>query len=97
MCVYVHMFCICVCVMCSCMFVTYFGHAMRKEGDCLEKELVQGTTPGARKQGKPTMWWMDNMEQWTGMPFKDLLLKTRDRRKWSRLVQEAINPGNEDG
>jgi len=34
---------------------------MRKEGDCLEKEIRQGTTPGARKQGKPRMRWIDNM------------------------------------
>jgi len=25
---------------------------MRKEGEYLEKEIMQGTTPGARKQGK---------------------------------------------
>src|SRR6218665_3411838 len=66
----------------------YFGHVMRKEGDCLEKEIMQ-ITPGPRKQGKPRMRWMDNMEEWTGMPFEDLLKKTRDRRKWSRLVHEA--------
>jgi len=35
------------------------------------------------------MRWMDNMEEWTGMPFEDLWKKTRDRRKWSRLVHEA--------
>jgi len=58
---------------------------------------MQGTRPGARKQGKPRMRWMDNMEQWTGMPFKDLLKKTRDRRKWSRLVHEATYPRIKDG
>jgi len=31
------------------------------------------------------------------MPFEDLLKKTRDRRKWSRLVHEATNPRTEDG
>jgi len=61
------------------------------------EEIMQGTTLGARKQGKPRMRWMDNMEQWTRMPFKDLLKKTRDRRKWSRLVHEATNPRIEDG
>ena len=70
---------------------------MRKEGDCLEKEIMQGTIAGARKQGKPRMRWMDNMEEWTGMPFEDLLKKMRDRRKWSRLVHEATNPRIEDG
>src|SRR6218665_118906 len=29
-------------------------------------------TPGARKQGKQRLRWMDNMEEWTGMPFEDL-------------------------
>src|SRR6218665_267143 len=81
--------------------LSYFGHVglglMRKEGDCLEKESMQGTTPGARKQGKPRMRWMDNMEEWTRMPFEDLLKKTRDRRKWSSLVHEATNPRIEDG
>src|SRR6218665_986536 len=43
-------------------------------------------------QGKTRMQWMDNMEEWTVMPFEDLLKKTRNRRKWSRLVHEAANP-----
>src|SRR6218665_364936 len=60
------------------------------------EEIMQGSTPGARKQGKPRMRWMDNMEEWTGMQFEDLLKKTRDRRKWSRLVHEATNPRIED-
>src|SRR6218665_474306 len=77
--------------------LSYFGHVMRKEGDCLEEEIMQGTTTGARKQGKPRMRWMNNMEEWTGMPFEDLMKKTRDRRKWSRLVHEATNPRIEDG
>ena len=37
---------------------------------------MQGTTPGAKIQRKPRMRWMDNMEEWTGMPFEDLLEKT---------------------
>src|SRR6218665_2239350 len=43
--------------------LSYFGHVMRKEGDCLEKEIMQGTTPGASKQRKPRMQWMDNMDR----------------------------------
>ena len=73
--------------------IIILGDVVRKGGDCLEKEIMEGTTPGARKQGKPRMRWM---EQWTGMPFKDLLKTTRDRRKWSRLVHEATNPRIED-
>ena len=59
--------------------LSYFGHVMRK-GDCLEKEIMQCTTRGARKQGKPRMRWMVNMKEWTGMPFEDLLKKTRQKK-----------------
>jgi len=43
--------------------LAYHGHTMRKQGSCLEKEIMQGTMPGARRQGRPGMAWMDNMER----------------------------------
>jgi len=60
---------------------------MRKEGDCLEKEIMQCTTPGARKQGKPRMRWMDNMEELTGMPFEDLLKSSQVKSSQNRLIE----------
>ena len=29
--------------------LAYYGHTMRKQGSCLEKEIMQGTMPGARR------------------------------------------------
>ena len=29
--------------------LSYYGHTMRKQGSCLEKEIMQGTMPGARR------------------------------------------------
>jgi len=29
----------------------YYGHTMRKQGSCLEKEIMQGTMPGAYRRG----------------------------------------------
>ena len=29
--------------------LAYYGHTMRKQGCCLEKEIMQGTIPGARR------------------------------------------------
>jgi len=29
--------------------LTHYGHTMRKQGSCLEKEIIQGTMPGARR------------------------------------------------
>ena len=43
------------------MKLAYYRHILRKKGDCLEKELIQGTTPGpSRTWGRPKMTWIDN-------------------------------------
>jgi len=31
--------------------LAYYGHTMRKQGSCLEKEIMQKTMPGARRRG----------------------------------------------
>jgi len=33
-----------------------------EQGDCLEKEIIQGTMPGARRQGRPRTAWTDNIK-----------------------------------
>ena len=33
--------------------LTYFGHIMRKKSESLEKQMMQGTTPGSRTRGRP--------------------------------------------
>jgi len=33
--------------------LAYYGHTMRKQGSCLEKEIMQGTMPGACRRGRP--------------------------------------------
>ena len=50
--------------------LAYYGHTMRKQGSCLEKEIMQGTMPGARRRGRPRIAWMDNIKTWTGLPVK---------------------------
>lgn len=60
----------------SCM---YFSHMMKKERNCLEKEIAQGLVPGATRQGRPRMRWIDNMEKWLRMSFDKLLGETKDR------------------
>jgi len=36
-----------------------YGYVMRKEGDCLEKEIMQGSVPGVRMQGRSHPYAMD--------------------------------------
>jgi len=38
-----------------------YSHTMRKQGSCLEKEIMQGTMPGARRRGRPRTAW----PEWT--------------------------------
>jgi len=42
--------------------LAYCGHTMRKQGNCLEKEIMQATMPGACRQGRPHMAWIDNIK-----------------------------------
>ena len=51
--------------------LAYYGHTIRKRGSCLEKEIMQGTMPGARRRGRPRTAWMDNIKTWTGLSVEE--------------------------
>jgi len=70
---------------------------MTKQGSCLEKEIMQGTMPGARSRGRPRTAWMDNIETWTGLSVEESIRMTDDRDKWRRYVHGVANPRIEDG
>jgi len=70
---------------------------MRKQGSCLEKEIKQGTMPGARRQGRPRTAWMDKINTWTGLSVEESIRMTEDRDKWRKYVHGVANPWIEDG
>ena len=43
--------------------LSYFGHVMRNNAESLEKQIMEGTTRGCRKRGRPKTTWMDNILQ----------------------------------
>ena len=45
--------------------LAYYGHTMRKQGSCVEKEIMQGTMSGVRRRRRPRTAWMDNIKTWT--------------------------------
>ena len=61
--------------------LAYYGHTMRKQESCLEKEIVQGTMPlpGAHRPGRPRTAWMDNINTWTGLSVEKSVRMTEDR------------------
>ena len=76
--------------------LAYYGHTMRKQGSCLEKEIMEGTMPGARRRGRPRTAWMD-IETWTGLSVEESIRMTEDRDKWRKYVYGVANPQIEDG
>ena len=75
----------------------YYGHTMRKQGSCLEKEIIQGTIPGARRRGRLRTAWMDNIKTWTGLSVEESIRMTEDKEKWRKYVHSVANPRIEDG
>ena len=73
------------------------GHTMRKQGSCLEKEIMQGTMTGARRRGRPRTAWVDNIKTWTGLSVEESIRMTEDRNKWRKYAHGVANPWIEDG
>jgi len=61
-----------------CVLAAHVSHTMRKQGSCLEKEIMQGTMPGARRRGRPRTAWMDYIKTWTGLSVEELVRMTED-------------------
>ena len=70
--------------------LAYYGHT-------LEKEIMHGTMPGARRRGRPRTAWMDNIKTWTGLSVEKSIRMTEDMDKWRKYVHGVANPGIEDG
>jgi len=76
------LYCICMSFLwsvCATYFLHLYGHTMRKQGSCLEKEIMQGTMPGARRRGRPHTAWMDNIKTCTGLPVEESVRMTGQR------------------
>ena len=70
--------------------LAYYGHTMRKQGSCLEKEIMQGTMSGARGRGKPRTAWVDNIKTWTGLPVEESVRMTEGRYKVTSMVWPTV-------
>ena len=77
--------------------LAYYGHTTRKQGNCLEKEIMQGTMPGARMRVRPRTAWIDNIKSWTGLSVEESIRMTEDRDKWRKYVHGVANPRIEEG
>jgi len=76
--------------------LAYYGHTTRKQGSCLEKEIVQGTMPGACGRVRPQTAWMDNIKTWTRFSVEESITVTEDRDKLRTYIHGVANPRIED-
>jgi len=58
--------------------MTYYGHIMRMKDKCLEKEIIQGTTPGDHTRGRLKTSCLGNIRLWTGLTMEELLRTVED-------------------
>jgi len=77
--------------------LAYYGHTMRKQGNCLENEIMQGTMLGARRRGRPRTAWIDNIKSWTGLSVKESIRMTEDRDKRRKYVRGVASPRIKEG
>jgi len=63
---------------------------MRKQGSCVEKEIKQGTMPGARRLGRPRTAWMDNIKTWTGLPVEESIRMTEINGESTSMVWPTL-------
>ena len=61
-----------------------------------EKEIMQGTMPGALRRGRPRTAWMDNIKTWSGLSAEESIRMTEDSDKWRKYVRGVENPRIED-
>jgi len=77
--------------------LAYCGHTIKKQGSCLEKEIMQRTMPGARRRGRPRTAWMDNINTWTGLPVEESIRITEDIDTWRMYFYGVANLRIENG
>jgi len=61
------------------------------------RQTIANTMPGARRQGRPCMAWINNIKTWTGLPVEESVRMTEDRNKLRKFVHGVANPRIKDG
>ena len=66
---------------------------MRKEGENLEKTVIQGSVPGKRESGRSRKAWLDDATEWTGKGLQEMLKMIRKvlRIPWTaHRINESV-------
>ena len=70
--------------------LNYFGHISRRQGNCLEKVILQGKIEGYRRPGRPKSRYIDRIKNLVGQPLPAVYSSAADRHKW-RAIQRITS------
>lgn len=73
----------------------FFGHIVRRDGENLEKIILQGKIEGTRPRGRTASRWIDQITKITGLPLQQALREAGNRPGWRRLVHGVTTLSNE--
>ena len=65
-----------------------------RDGNSLEKLILEGKVEGKRMQGRPRARWIDGMKKWMDLDMKKMKELTGDRRKWRNDVWSKTSKFN---
>jgi len=65
----------------------YFGHVARRQGNCLEKVLLQGKIEGRRRPGRPRTRFIDRIKNLVGHPLSVVYGLAADRHRWHVITE----------
>ena len=66
----------------------YLGHFLRRNG--LQRQLLEATTEGARRKGRPRHTWIHHVEEEMNMSYVQIVRASDDRPLFRGLVEEMV-------
>ena len=69
--------------------LSFFGHITRRQGDCLEKDIMVERMDGCRRRGRPCARWLDDVTACSGRNLRDLMVVAHNRVGWKALVKSV--------
>ena len=69
-----------------------FGHICRMDNSRMLKHVVFSKTDGKSRRGRPCREWLDDITDWCGCSFQDLVHLAQSRYRWKNLIQTVVGP-----
>ena len=75
--------------------IRWLGHVKRMEVGAMARKMMEGRLFTGRRRGRPRLRWEDDVvADWKVMKIKQWVEKTKDRKQWRLVAEEAnAHPG----